>query len=323
MVGEGEAPVPRAVVLVEGISDQAALEALAARRRRDLDAEGVSIVPIGGAQAIGNALTTYGPRGLDLELAGLCDAGEERHFRHALERAGLGSSLTRESMERLGFAHDNLARINPRIISASVKGFGTTGPYASYNSFEMIAQAMGGVMALTGEKDGLPLRVESGLGDTASGLHAAIGILAAIVQRQVTGVGQHIEIAQQDVVINLTRIHFRDYYLGVDPIPRKGNRSPAACPSNTYRCKPFGPNEIESLRALDGVKGITLNRQMQLTARHGSRDAMLEAVGGDTNTLKARKFKVEVEPGSKLVKGPYVAETFPVAVEEDYLVIDL
>jgi formyl-CoA transferase len=147
------------------------------------------------------------------------------------------------SMERLGFGHDNLAKINPRIISASVKGFGTTGPYASYNSFEMIAQAMGGVMALTGEKDGPPLRVEAGLGDTGSGLHAAIGILAAIVQRQVTGVGQHIEIAQMDVVINLTRIHFRDYYLGVDPIPRKGNRSPAACPSNTYRCKPFGPND--------------------------------------------------------------------------------
>jgi formyl-CoA transferase len=147
------------------------------------------------------------------------------------------------SMDRLGFGHDNLAKINPRIISASVKGFGTTGPYASYNSFEMIAQAMGGVMALTGEKDGPPLRVEAGLGDTGSGLHAAIGILAAIVQRQVTGVGQHIEIAQMDVVINLTRIHFRDFYLGVDPIPRKGNRSPAACPSNTYRCQPFGPND--------------------------------------------------------------------------------
>jgi formyl-CoA transferase len=147
------------------------------------------------------------------------------------------------SMERLGFGYENLAKINPRVISASVKGFGTTGPYASYNSFEMIAQAMGGVMALTGEKDGPPLRVEAGLGDTGSGLHAAIGILAAVVQRQVTGVGQHIEIAQMDVVINLTRIHFRDYYLGVDPIPRKGNRSPAACPSNTYRCKPFGPND--------------------------------------------------------------------------------
>jgi formyl-CoA transferase len=149
------------------------------------------------------------------------------------------------------------------VISASVKGFGSTGPYASYNSFEMIAQAMGGVMALTGEKDGPPLRVEAGLGDTGSGLHAAIGILAAIVQRQVTGVGQRIEVAQMDVVINMTRIHFRDYYLGVDPIPRKGNRSPAACPSNTYRCKPFGPNDyvfvhtanIEMWKALTKVLG--------------------------------------------------------------------
>jgi formyl-CoA transferase len=167
------------------------------------------------------------------------------------------------SMERLGFGYDDLAKINPRIISASVKGFGSTGPYASYNSFEMIAQAMGGVMALTGEKDGPPLRVEAGLGDTGSGLHTAIGILGAIVQRQVTGVGQRVEVAQMDVVINMTRIHFRDYYLGVDPIPRKGNRSPQACPSNTYRCKPFGPNDyvfvhtanIEMWKALTKVLG--------------------------------------------------------------------
>ena len=154
-----------------------------------------------------------------------------------LENLGPGS------MERLGFGYDDLAKINPRVISASVKGFGSTGPYASYNSFEMIAQAMGGVMALTGTADGPPLRIEAGLGDTGSGLHAAIGILAAIVQRSVTGVGQRIEVAQMDVVVNLTRIHFRDHYLGINPIPRKGNRSPAACPSNTYRCRPFGPND--------------------------------------------------------------------------------
>ena len=94
---------PRAVVLVEGISDQQALQALAERRGRDLGAEGVSIVPIGGAQAIGGFLERFGPRGLDLTLAGLCDAGEERHFRRGLERAGLGSDLTRADMERLGF----------------------------------------------------------------------------------------------------------------------------------------------------------------------------------------------------------------------------
>jgi predicted ATP-dependent endonuclease of OLD family len=93
----------RAVVLVEGMSDQAALAALAARRGRDLDAEGVRIVPIGGAQAIGRFLDRFGPRGLDVRLAGLCDVAEARDFRRGLERAGLGSDLDPARMESLGF----------------------------------------------------------------------------------------------------------------------------------------------------------------------------------------------------------------------------
>jgi hypothetical protein len=98
-----DASVPRAVVLVEGISDQVALEALAERRGRNLAAEGVAVVPIGGAQAIGRFLELFGPQGYDVRLAGLCDAAEEREFRRGLERAGLGSGLTRVEMERLGF----------------------------------------------------------------------------------------------------------------------------------------------------------------------------------------------------------------------------
>ena len=93
----------RAVVLVEGISDRVALEALAERRGRDLDAERVVVVPIGGAQAVGRFLERFGPRGLDLRLAGLCDVAEEGEFRRGLERGGLGSELTRTDMERLGF----------------------------------------------------------------------------------------------------------------------------------------------------------------------------------------------------------------------------
>lgn len=93
----------RGVVLVEGMSDQAAVEALALRSGRDLAAERVAVVPIGGAQAIGRFVEHYGPRGLGLRLAGLCDAAEERDFQRALERAGLGERLTRDDMEELGF----------------------------------------------------------------------------------------------------------------------------------------------------------------------------------------------------------------------------
>jgi len=91
------------IVLVEGVSDQIALEALAERRGRDLEADGVSVMPIGGAQSIGRFLGKFGPRGLGAALAGLCDAAEEGEFRRALEHAGLGSDLTRADMERLGF----------------------------------------------------------------------------------------------------------------------------------------------------------------------------------------------------------------------------
>jgi hypothetical protein len=85
------------------VSDQVALEAVAARRGRRLDREGVAIVPVGGAQAIGRFLTRFDPHGSDTRLAGLCDAGEEDVLRRSLERAGFGAGLTRDEMARLGF----------------------------------------------------------------------------------------------------------------------------------------------------------------------------------------------------------------------------
>ena len=94
---------PYAVVLVEGISDQLALLALATRRGRDLEGEGVAVVPIEGSKNIGRFLDRFGPGGLDVRLTGLCDEGEERDFRRGLERTGLGSELARDDMERLGF----------------------------------------------------------------------------------------------------------------------------------------------------------------------------------------------------------------------------
>ncbi len=95
--------VMRAVVLVEGISDQLAFEALARRRGRDLEAEGIRIVSMGGATTIGRFLERFGPHGSDVRLAGLCDANEERAFIRGLRRAGFGPNLTRADMETLGF----------------------------------------------------------------------------------------------------------------------------------------------------------------------------------------------------------------------------
>lgn len=98
---------PRTVVLVEGVSDQRAVEALARRRGRDLDAEQVAVVPMGGATNIGRFLRRLGGGGAGpgsgVRLAGLCDAREAGDFGRSLERAGLGSALSRSEMERLGF----------------------------------------------------------------------------------------------------------------------------------------------------------------------------------------------------------------------------
>src|SRR3954470_14929233 len=94
---------PRAVILVEGVSDQIAVETLAVRRGRDLDAERVSVVPIGGAKNIRRFLEMFGPRGFDIRVAGLCDAAESRDYVRGLERAGMGTDLTVADLESFGF----------------------------------------------------------------------------------------------------------------------------------------------------------------------------------------------------------------------------
>ena len=146
------------------------------------------------------------------------------------------------ALDRLGLGWKDLEKINPRLIYATIKGFGTYGPYANFKSFEPIAQAMGGAMCVTGHPGNPPTYVWPAIGDSGTGLHMTIGILAALQQRHVTGRGQHVEVAMQDAVLNLIRVSLREHQrTGVQE--RTGNQLGKTVPGTTYACAPGGPND--------------------------------------------------------------------------------
>ncbi len=149
------------------------------------------------------------------------------------------------TVERLGFDYDAVKSINPRLIYAQVKGFGPGGAYADFLAFDPIAQATGGVLSLTGEPDGRPLKPGANFGDSGAGLHLVVGILAALLQRQHTGAGQRVEVAMQESMINFCRMAYAGQLMLGHAPPRVGNGSLLArsAPSDTYPCAPGGPND--------------------------------------------------------------------------------
>jgi len=147
------------------------------------------------------------------------------------------------ALDRLSLGYDALSKLNPRLIYATIKGFGTYGPYADFKSFEPIAQAMGGAMSVTGYPDSPPTFNFPAIGDSGTGMHMAIGILAALQQRHGSGKGQHVEVSMQDAVVNLIRVSLRDHQRLGRPMGRSGNQLGRTVPGTTYPCAPGGPND--------------------------------------------------------------------------------
>jgi len=179
------------------------------------------------------------------ELLGECDV--------VMENFGPGV------LDRLGFTWERVHAINPRIVMASIKGFGSRGPYANFKAYENVAQAMGGAMSTTGVPEGPPFVTGAQIGDSGTGLHLVIGILAALHQRNTTGRGQYVEVAMMDAVMNLCRVKWRDHqrllrgplpeysvgtHKGMGATPRAGNDSGGGQLGNAIRCKPGGPNDF-------------------------------------------------------------------------------
>jgi formyl-CoA transferase len=161
-------------------------------------------------------------------------------------------------LERLGFTWEKIHEINPKIVVGSIKGFGSSGPYADFKAYENVAQAMGGSMSTTGVPDGPPFVTGAQIGDSGTGLHLAIGLLAALRQAEKTGQGQYVEVAMMDGVMNLCRVKFRDHqrlmrgdlseysvptHQGMGATPRAGNDSGGGQLGNAIHCKPGGPND--------------------------------------------------------------------------------
>jgi crotonobetainyl-CoA:carnitine CoA-transferase CaiB-like acyl-CoA transferase len=149
------------------------------------------------------------------------------------------------AIERLGLGYDVVHALNPSIIYAQVKGFGTGGPYENNLAFDMIAQATGGVMSITGEPDGPPLKPGATLGDTGTGMLLAISILAALYRRRDTGQGERVEIAMQDAMLQYIRVALSNQATYRAAAKRNGSKviSGFAVPSGIYPCKPGGPND--------------------------------------------------------------------------------
>jgi crotonobetainyl-CoA:carnitine CoA-transferase CaiB-like acyl-CoA transferase len=140
-------------------------------------------------------------------------------------------------MEAMGCGYETLRELNPRLIMASISGFGQDGPYVDFAAFDMIVQAMSGLMDLTGEPDRPPVTTGTFLVDYATGLYAAIGILAALRARDASGVGQHVDVSLFDSAFTFLVTAVPDFLLLGQKMARRGNRDRFCAPANLFTAK--------------------------------------------------------------------------------------
>ena len=225
-------------------------------------------------------------------------------------------------LERLGFTWEKIHQINPKIVVGSIKGFGSSGPYSDFKAYENVAQAMGGAMSTTGVPEGPPFVTGAQIGDSGTGLHLAIGLLAALRQAEKTGKGQYVEVAMMDGVMNLCRVKFRDHqrltrqnlsefsvptHQGMGAVPRAGNDSGGGQLGNAIHCKPHGPNDWlyvvvqeavwEDLAKLIGGEALASDpRFAKIAERRKNQNAMWQLITDFAKNHTKREFMALLNP---------------------------
>jgi formyl-CoA transferase len=225
-------------------------------------------------------------------------------------------------LDRLGFTWEKIHELNPRIVMGSIKGFGSSGPYADFKAYENVAQAMGGAMSTTGVPDGPPFVTGAQIGDSGTGLHLVIGLLAALRQRERTGEGQYVEVAMMDGIMNLCRVKFRDHqrltrgplsefsvktFQGMGDVPRGGNDSGGGQLGNAIHCKPHGPNDWlyvvvqeavwEALANRIGGEALVKDpRFAKIADRRKNQNEMWKIITGFAKDYTKREFMAILNP---------------------------
>lgn len=141
------------------------------------------------------------------------------------------------TLDKLGFSWEEIHRINPAAIFASLSGFGQTGPRKSEPGFDVVIQGEGGIMSITGEPDGPPSKFGASIGDITAGMLAAQGVLLSLYHREKTGVGQMVDVGMLDGQVALLTYHANNYFGTGKLPPRRGNKHPSITPYETYKCK--------------------------------------------------------------------------------------
>jgi len=215
------------------------------------DATRKQLVDVEGADSLYFTMLNHNKRSLTLNSK--TESGKEVLERLVKTCDVLVENFAPGALDRMGFSWERIQELNPRMIMASVKGFGP-GPYEDCKVYENVAQCAGGSASTTGFRDGLPLVTGAQIGDSGTGLHLAFGICAALLHREKSGRGQRVLAAMQDGVLNLCRVKLRDqqrlkagplneysqYGEGVefgDAVPRAGNDSGGGQPGRILKCK--------------------------------------------------------------------------------------
>jgi formyl-CoA transferase len=215
------------------------------------DATRKQLVDVEGADSLYFTMLNHNKRSLTLNTKH--ESGKEVLERLIKTCDVLVENFAPGALDRMGFSWERIQELNPRMVMASVKGFGP-GPYEDCKVYENVAQCAGGSASTTGFRDGVPLVTGAQIGDSGTGLHLAFGILAAVIHRDKTGRGEKVLAAMQDGVLNLCRVKLRDQQrLKAGPLkeysqfgedipfgeatPRAGNDSGGGQPGRILKCK--------------------------------------------------------------------------------------